>query len=205
MLASNHLTRGNVFKQQLFLWTCLICFLEIIYYTRIFYNWAKDMLCLISMVLNTIRQITEEVRAKNLEAILILFVDFSKPFDSIHRRKMVQILLAYGLPKETVKWCFIKTKKQGFAHMIETQTSSTLSFEFCQEIHLHHICLWSVQTTYVLQKSIDQIKENGYTLIKKQNKTKQKKTTTKKQRKKQTCRKTHNVQMIYGFLDVPVV
>ena len=35
-----------------------------------------------------------------LEAIL-LFVDFSKAFDSIHRGKMNQIFLAYGLPKET--------------------------------------------------------------------------------------------------------
>ena len=39
--------------------------------------------------------------AKNLEAT-ILFVDFTKAFDSIHRGKMEQILLAYGLPKETV-------------------------------------------------------------------------------------------------------
>ena len=31
-----------------------------------------------------------------------LFVEFSKAFDSIHRGKMEQILLAYGLPKETV-------------------------------------------------------------------------------------------------------
>ena len=38
---------------------------------------------------------------KNLEAT-ILFVDFSKAFDSIHRGKMEQILLGYGLPKETV-------------------------------------------------------------------------------------------------------
>ena len=38
---------------------------------------------------------------KNLEAT-ILFVDFTKAFDSIHRGKMEQILLAYGLPKETV-------------------------------------------------------------------------------------------------------
>ena len=41
------------------------------------------------------------VRAKNLEAT-ILFVDFSKAFDSIHRGKMEQILHAYCLPKETV-------------------------------------------------------------------------------------------------------
>ena len=42
----------------------------------------------------TIRQILEGVHAKNLEA-KILFVDFSKAFDSIHRGKMEQILLAY--------------------------------------------------------------------------------------------------------------
>ena len=50
-----------------------------------------------------IRRILEGVLAKknNLEAT-ILFVDFSKAFDSIHSGKMEQILLAYGLPKETV-------------------------------------------------------------------------------------------------------
>ena len=49
----------------------------------------------------TIRRILEGVRAKNLQAT-ILFVDFTKAFDSIHRGKVEQILLAYGLPKETV-------------------------------------------------------------------------------------------------------
>ena len=49
----------------------------------------------------TIRRILEGVQAKNLPATLLL-VDFTKAFDSIHRGKMEQILLAYGLPKETV-------------------------------------------------------------------------------------------------------
>ena len=49
----------------------------------------------------TIRRILEGVRAKKLQATL-LFVDFTKAFDSIHRGKMEQILQAYGLPKETV-------------------------------------------------------------------------------------------------------
>ena len=49
----------------------------------------------------TIRRILEGVRAKNLQATLI-FVDFTKAFDSIHRGKMEQILLAYGIPNETV-------------------------------------------------------------------------------------------------------
>ena len=44
----------------------------------------------------TICRILEGVRAKNLEAT-ILFIDFSKTSDSIHRGKMEQILLTYGL------------------------------------------------------------------------------------------------------------
>ena len=49
----------------------------------------------------TIRRILEGARAKDLQATLP-FVDFTKAFDSIHRGKMEQILLAYGIPKETV-------------------------------------------------------------------------------------------------------
>ena len=49
----------------------------------------------------TIRRILESVRAKNLKAT-ISFVNVSKAFDSIHRGKMEQILLANGLPKETL-------------------------------------------------------------------------------------------------------
>ena len=39
------------------------------------------------------------VREKDIEATL-LFADFSKAVDSIHGRKMEQILLLYNLPKE---------------------------------------------------------------------------------------------------------
>ena len=49
----------------------------------------------------TIRRIIEGVRTKSLQAT-ILFVDFTKAFDSIHRGKIEEILLAYGVPKETV-------------------------------------------------------------------------------------------------------
>ena len=53
-----------------------------------------------SQILTT-HQIIEGVQVKNLEATL-LFVDFFKVFDSIQRGKVEQILLAYGLSKETV-------------------------------------------------------------------------------------------------------
>ena len=49
----------------------------------------------------TIHKILEGVWAKNLQATL-LFVDFTKAFDSIYRGRMEQVLLAYSLPKETV-------------------------------------------------------------------------------------------------------
>ena len=46
-------------------------------------------------------QIIEGVQAKNLKATLLL-IFFSPALDSIYRGKMEQILLAYGIPKETV-------------------------------------------------------------------------------------------------------
>ena len=49
----------------------------------------------------TICRILEGIRAKHLQATL-LFFNFTKAFDFIHKGKMEQILLAYGLPKETV-------------------------------------------------------------------------------------------------------
>ena len=58
----------------------------------------------------TIRRIFEGVRAKNLQATVI-FVDFTKAFDSIHRGKMEQILQAYGIPKETVEAITILYRK----------------------------------------------------------------------------------------------
>ena len=48
-----------------------------------------------------IRPILEGVYAKKLPATP-LFIDFSKAFDSIHRGRMNDILLAYGIPNETV-------------------------------------------------------------------------------------------------------
>ena len=70
----------------------------------------------------TIRRIRDGVRAKNLQAT-ILFVDFTKAFDSIHRGKMEQILLAYGQPKETVAAIMIlyrNTKAKVFSPDVDT-------------------------------------------------------------------------------------
>ena len=75
----------------------------------------------------TNRRILEGVQAKILQATLI-FVDFTKAFDSIHRGKMEQILLVYGIPKETVAAITIlhRNTKVKYDHQMETQNTLTL-------------------------------------------------------------------------------
>ena len=115
----------------------------------------------------TICRILEGVRAKNLQ-VTILFVDFTKAFDSIHRGKMEQILLAYGLPKETVTAimiCYRNTKVK-----VRSPDGDTDYFNIVAGVlqgdtmapYLFIICL-----DYVLRRSIDKIKENGFKLTKK--------------------------------------
>ena len=114
----------------------------------------------------TIHRNLEGVRAKNLQAT-ILFVDFTKAFDSIHRGKMEQILLAYSLPKETVAAIMMlygntKVKvrspdgdKDYFDIVVGVLQGDTLA------PYLFITCL-----DYVLRTSSDKIKENGFKLTK---------------------------------------
>ena len=107
----------------------------------------------IDLRISTIRRILEGVRAKNLEAT-ILFADFSKAFDSIHRRKMEPILLAHGLPKETVAAIMMLYKN---AKVKVRSTGGDILAPY-----LFIICL-----NYVLRTSIDKMKDNCFKLAKK--------------------------------------
>ena len=115
---------------------------------------------------------------KNLQATL-LFVDFTKAFDSIHRGKMEQILLAYGLPKETVAAITIlyrntKVKVRSpdgdtdyfdiVAGVLQGDTLAPYPFIICLD--------------YVLRTSIDKIRENGIELTKKRSRRYSAKTIT---------------------------
>ena len=120
----------------------------------------------ISQIL-TIRRILDGVRAKNLQATL-LFVDFTKAFDSIHRGKMEQILLVYGLPKETVAAITILYKNTKVK--VRSPDGDTEYFDIVAGVlqgdmlaqYFLIICL-----DYVLRTSIDKIRENGFELTKK--------------------------------------
>ena len=116
----------------------------------------------------TIRRILEGVRAKNLQATLI-FLDFTKAFDSIHRGKMEQILLAYGIPKETVAAITILYRNTKVK--VRSPDGDTEYFDIVAGVllqgdtlapYLFIICL-----DYVLSTSIDKIRENGFELTKK--------------------------------------
>ena len=107
------------------------------------------------------------VRAKNLRVTLLL-VDLTKGFDSIHRGKMEQILLAYSLPKETVAAITILYRNTKVR--VRSPDGDTEYFDIVAEVqqgdtlapYLFIICLY-----YVLRTSIDKMKENGYELTKK--------------------------------------
>ena len=114
-----------------------------------------------SQILTT-RRIFESVRAKNLQATL-LFVDFTKAFDSIHRGKMEQIILAYGIPKETV--AVITILYRNTKVNVRSPDGDTEHFNIVARVlqgdtltpYLFIICL-----DYVLRTSIDKIRENGF-------------------------------------------
>ena len=111
--------------------------------------------------------ILEGVRAKNLQATLI-FVDFTKAFDSIHRGNMEEILLAYGIPKETVAAITILYRNTKVK--VRSPDGDTEYFDIVAGVlqgdmlapYLFIICL-----DYALRTSIDKIRENGFELTKK--------------------------------------
>ena len=97
-----------------------------------------------------IRKILEGVRAKKNKNKLhatILFVDFTKAFDSIHRGKIEQILLAYGIPKETVAAITILYRNTKVK--VSSPDGDTDYFDICSRstarghtspIPLYHLC-----------------------------------------------------------------
>ena len=115
----------------------------------------------------TIHRILEGVRAKNLLATF-LFVDFTKAFVSIHKGKMEQILLAYGIRKETVAAITILNRNTKVK--VRSPDGDTEYFDIVAGVlqgdtlapYLFIICL-----DYVLRTSIDKIRENGLELTKK--------------------------------------
>ena len=115
------------------------------------------------MLMNNLTSSLERIRTKNQEATTS-FVDFARAFDSIHKGK---ILLAYGLPKETVAAIMMlcrntKVKVRSpdgdadyfdiVAGVLQGDTLAPYLFIICQD--------------YVLRTSIYRMKDNDFMLAK---------------------------------------
>ena len=98
----------------------------------------------------------------------IILVDFTKAFDSIHRGKMEQILLAYGIPKETVASITILYRNTKVK--VRSPDGDTENFDIVAGVlrgDTLALCLFIICLDYVLRTSIDKIRENGFELTKK--------------------------------------
>ena len=113
--------------------------------------------------------ILQRVRAKIVEATL-LFVDFSQPFDCLYRGNMEQILLVYGLTKETVA-AIMKLSKNTKVK-VRSPDGNTHFFDIVAAVlqgdilapYLFIICL-----DYVIWTAINLMKENSFILKKARN------------------------------------
>ena len=118
------------------------------------------------VIVFAIRRILEGVRAKNLVATIV-FVDFTKAFDSIRRGKMGQILLAYGQPKETV--AAIMMLYRNTKVKVRSPDGDSDYFDIVAGVLQGDTCLFIICLDDVLRRSIDKIKENGFKLTKERN------------------------------------
>ena len=126
----------------------------------------------------TIRPILEGVRSKNLQATILL-VDFTKAIDSIHRGKMEQSLLAYGLQKETVAaimMLYRNAKVKVRSHEADTDYFDIVA-GVLQEDTLA-LYLFIISLDYALRTGIDKIRENGFKLTKERSRRYRTKTIT---------------------------
>ena len=114
----------------------------------------------------TIRRILEGVKDKN-RPLTLLFIDFSKAFDTINREMMKIVLIKYGLPSETVNAIMILYKNT--RSMVRSPDGDTPFFEITTGLlqgdtlapFLFIICL-----DYILKNSLDCNKDLGFTISK---------------------------------------
>ena len=113
-----------------------------------------------------LRRIIEGVKRNNLKAV-ILFVDFSKAFDSIHRGKMMKILRAYGIPEQLVNaisLLYEKTRAKVLSPDGETDYFEILAGVLQGDTLAPY--LFAIVIDYVMRRAVgDKAQELGFTLI----------------------------------------
>ena len=114
----------------------------------------------------TIRQYNRRSKIKESTGTL-LFVDFAKAFDSIHRGKMKNIFYAYGISTERIEAIMILYRETRL--MVRSPDGDTPYFEITTGVlqgdTLAHF-LFIIFLDYVLRKSLDDNKHLGLTIKK---------------------------------------
>ena len=116
----------------------------------------SQILCLLRLI--------EESNLSNLDLALV-FIDFSKAFDSVDRSKMFEILEPYGIPNETI--VAIKVMYTDTSSTILTTDGETPSFPILAGILQGDTLapfLFIIVVDYVMHISVDTTSENGYQL-----------------------------------------
>ena len=114
-----------------------------------------------------LRRLIEGVKQKNLEAAIV-FVDFRKAFDTIHRGKMMKILLAYGIPKKIVD--AIRVLYDNTRARIISPDGETEEFEIVAGVLQGDTLapyLFAIVLDYAMRKAINGFEEElGFKLVK---------------------------------------
>ena len=111
-----------------------------------------------------LRRVIEESDLSKLDLALI-FVDFSKAFDSVDRSKMFEILQLYGIPDKII--AAIKVMYTDTSATILTPDGETPSFPILAGILQGDTLapyLFIIVVDYVLRISVDTMSEKGYQL-----------------------------------------
>ena len=109
-----------------------------------------------------LRRLIEESHASNRDLALV-FVDFSKAFDSVDRAKMFEILSLYGIPEEIIS--AIKVLYTDTSSTILTSDGETPPFSINAGILQGDTLapfLFIIVVDYVLRMSVDSISNKGF-------------------------------------------
>ena len=112
-----------------------------------------------------LRRLIEGVKANNMKS-MILFLDFKKAFDSVHRGKMMKILKAYGIPPNLMS-AIIKSYENTKAKVI-TPNGETALFEIVAGVLQGDTLapyIFAIVLDFVMRKAIgDREEELGFQL-----------------------------------------
>lgn len=111
-----------------------------------------------------IRRIIEELKISKRKASII-FVDFSKAFDSVNRKVMLHILLNYGIPEEIVKAIAIMyDNPTSFVQSMDGPTKEFLTTAGILQGDTLAPYLFVIVVDYILRQSLDTINHKGLTI-----------------------------------------